>query len=185
MQTDRPVCAPCSDSTQCAFGAACRLAMSYDTGTFCFERCGPGGTCPADFTCDGEVCVLDLEGTPWAGCRDYLTCQVPESCDGVDQNCDGVVDDVDPTGPEAAAEIARCRAMGCVDASAVCSGGRWLCTLPPEICGDGRDNDCDGRVDEGCAPPGRGCGAAPAGIWAAAGLLAPFLRRRRTAPNVH
>src|SRR2546425_994331 len=29
----------------------------------------------------------------------------------------------------------------------------WRLFLPPEKCGDGVDNNCDGQTDENCAPP--------------------------------
>ncbi len=63
----------------------------------------------------------------------------PEICNDFDDNCDGVVDDVDddndgfqPTG---------CGGLDCDDSNAEIN------PFGQEIC-DGADNDCDGRVDE-------------------------------------
>ncbi len=70
------------------------------------------------------------------------------SCDGVDQNCNGVADD-DYAAPSTSCGIGICAAGGeniCVEGSVVdtCAPG-----LPGvEICDD-LDNDCNGLVDEG------------------------------------
>lgn len=74
-----------------------------------------------------------------------------EVCDGLDNDCNGVADDVSPefelcyTGPPNTAGIGVC-APGYF----VCSGGGWICygDIVPRDKGCGADdNDCDGAVD--------------------------------------
>jgi formylglycine-generating enzyme required for sulfatase activity len=90
------------------------------------------------------VCGLDVAAPP-------ACVPVPETCNGKDDDCDGVVDnDLSDTG-------AFCTSDGkgaCSQGHIVCEGGVLLCRAIPagvEGCGDGRDDNCDGRVDEGCA----------------------------------
>jgi MYXO-CTERM domain-containing protein len=125
-----------------------------------------------------------------------------EVCDGVDNDCDGKVDE----------DLSRACSNACGAGTETCSNGAWGgCDAPQptaEVC-DGIDNDCDGQVDEDdsglcgadevcfqgeCQPPNgnnddgmhAGCGCETNGTpspsallpFAALGLVM-FRRRRR------
>ncbi|MDC0747070.1 MopE-related protein [Polyangium mundeleinium] len=86
--------------------------------------------------------------------------QVPEICNGLDDDCDGVIDEspIDAGKPCGTSNIYPC-AFGtqqCVDGALVCTGN---IDPKPEAC-DGEDNDCDGTIDKaGNNPPADSVGA--------------------------
>ncbi|MCB9539066.1 MAG: hypothetical protein H6704_22790 [Myxococcales bacterium] len=116
----------------CAVGTgACRVAgaLACDAGT-------------------GQV-VCDAEAAP-AGV---------EACNGVDDDCDGVVDDVAGLGDACTAGQGACARSG----QRVCGPDGLVCDAQAgapgaEIC-NGRDDDCDGQVDEGVPGVGEACSA--------------------------
>jgi hypothetical protein len=86
----------------------------------------------------------------------------PEICNGIDDNCDGQIDEGDPGGGDPCVvtsggdnppkgECAK-GVTHCVSGSIVCVPNK----PSPEIC-DGLDNNCDGNVDEGDPGGGASC----------------------------
>jgi len=72
-----------------------------------------------------------------------------EACDGIDDNCDGQVDEGCPSctvGGPCGEDVGACT-KGSYDANCQCIG---MVGPTSEIC-DGIDNDCDGTTDEGIA----------------------------------
>ncbi len=141
---DLPVC-PCLATKPCYQGPPNTLAVNTAGKTTC--RVGTWDCAlPAGQQCVGQVLPA-----------------AREVCDGLDDDCDGVVDN-NP-------ELAPCGPGVCASMKKACVGGalqacNYAATPPPgysatEICGDGLDNNCDGNADEGCvcAP------AATAACW--------------------
>jgi len=135
-----------------------------------------------DDDCNGRIdegidCSCNYLGNDRGACTDAEKdasgeCQRPDAynetevrCgDGIDNDCDGSVDDTDADCQCSGDATRDCytgssetEGVGiCVTGEQTCENGRWgRCEnekLPDsgEICGDGRDNDCDGSTDESC-----------------------------------
>ncbi len=125
-------------------------------------------TDPNDYNCDGSVGYADADGDGWAACQECDDSNAnnypgaPEYCDGVDNNCDGTVDentavdaatwyadaDSDTFG-DASSSTASCSqppgnvsdATDCDDANAAVNPAET------EVC-NGIDDNCNGVVDE-------------------------------------
>ena len=136
------------------------------------NNCGAcGNVCAfpnAGASCQSGACVMggcdagfhDVDGDAGDGCEYACVPTVPstEVCDGVDNDCNGAIDD-SPTDPDLGTQcgapcpggslancVGACRpgTLSCQGGAKVCVGGQGPTT---EVC-DGVDNDCNGQVDE-------------------------------------
>ena len=172
-------CYDCSpgDSSSCPDGVAtrcqgtrkCRANGTWGACEGYVAKSGPEVCDGKDNDCDGRVdeefpekgkaCSLPggqgacAKGV-YADCvRGKLSCQSPgsgpEVCNGKDDDCDGVVDNVSYS-------PASCKISGKLG---VCALGTWRCVSQQKSCVEsraagketcnGEDDDCDGLVDEG------------------------------------
>ena len=127
---------------------------------FCYPKGQKGCTedpkKPGEFKCEGDCrtglqsCQPDLEGTRWSEC---ISNRGPERevCDNKDNDCNGKVDDNDPTGS------IPCGVSGkkgpCAIGESFCEKGKVSCkqtviAKSKEVCGNSIDDDCDGKVDQ-------------------------------------
>ncbi len=163
--------------TSAGLALACTQPAGYSAwDTDCDDadvRYHPGATesdCadPDDYNCDGSVAYADADGDGFAACTecdDASAAVFPgatEACNGLDDDCDGTIDE--PDAVDARSWYADADADGYGDAGSIaiacdapigygvdasdCDDA--LASVNPgatELC-NGRDDDCDGTTDE-------------------------------------
>ncbi|MCO4760412.1 MAG: hypothetical protein KC502_02835 [Myxococcales bacterium] len=174
-----PATSPCGSAGVCGEGKSvcsgglwtCDWAALGKKGYEAFEQVCDG----KDNDCDGKtdetlsaasngcktqgVCAHGSE----VGCKagkavcDYgfvLAFEATEtSCDGKDNDCDGQTDEAESLDvSQSGCAVGVCKGS----AKATCGNGKWQCSFKDvkgyessELSCDGKDNDCDGKTDEG------------------------------------
>jgi hypothetical protein len=110
----------------------------------------PPQDCPQDGVCGGSIAYCVDGSVVCDFGPNYEPVEV--TCDGLDNDCDGEVDEDLPQ-QQCPLHVGVCAGSisYCVDGSIICDYGPYY--EPVEVTCDGRDNDCDGMVDEGCPNP--------------------------------
>jgi formylglycine-generating enzyme required for sulfatase activity len=168
LNTDINNCGSCMNvcptrSRTCAGGTNARMACTTDAGCpgstcvvnsqpCCGAGCAPSKPSQGAGTCNFECNVgfVDLNGTTSDGCE--YKCSptgVVEECDGVDNNCNGQIDE------SLTAPAGLCLTQGvCSGTAPTCMGAQgWKCNYAataefPEVSCDNLNNDCDANIDE-------------------------------------
>jgi hypothetical protein len=130
---------PCVDAQQCDDGVAC----TFDTCDMTVGRCRftpDDSQCDNGVYCDGiELCKNAFGCVPGVPvtCDDMNACTI-DTCDEATHACMHALRDADGDGdPDA-----HCGGHDCDDSDPTVS------SLAPEICSNGKDDNCDGVTDE-------------------------------------
>jgi len=188
FQVASVACRPCNLDGDCGLaGAVCQ--GNEGDGAFCAVACGPDGTCPEGFHCDGGrdqgLCLLDEGSCECPEHADFLAadtlcwitnaqgtchgvrhceagalsnCSAPlaenETCDGVDNDCDGATDEESPGEPlcedETVCTDDFCLLGTCVNdvEDGFCAVGDGYCATHGEIKLDDPCKVCNTAVDD-------------------------------------
>ncbi len=138
-------------------GPSAEICNSIDDdcdGAIDEDNPGGGGACGSDvgecvpgaYQCVGGVLMCTGGVSPSA-----------ESCNGLDDDCDTLVDEEVPTDGACGSDVGECRpgVRTCMGGGFVCVGARGSTT---EVC-NGLDDDCDGTADEENPGGGAVCGS--------------------------
>lgn len=134
LQTDAANCGTCGNDCNALFPNSVGACMA---ATCSFAGCQAG--------------YYNIDGLEANGCEYACVPTGAETCDGKDNDCNGLVDDGTLPGvgdPCGFSDVGEC-SLG----AQVCQAGALVCVgnIDPvnELC-DVKDNNCDGMTDEGC-----------------------------------
>ncbi|MCB9643776.1 MAG: hypothetical protein H6728_11945 [Myxococcales bacterium] len=121
----------------------------YSSKGGCIEQADGSYRCEGSCAVGKQSCGTDRI---WGECVAQVT-PVEESCDGQDNDCNGLIDDNvagagNPCSHPTAKGICQRGSEQCVDGKLSCVS---LQKPVDEICGNGLDDNCDGQIDE--TPP--------------------------------
>ena len=183
-----------SEATSCGVGVCAASGATSCVDGSVVDSCAAGAPTGDDADCDGldndcdgvvddgyvsettscgvGVCVASgatscVDGSVVDSCAAGAPSGDDADCDGLDNNCDGAVDD-GYVSEATSCGVGVCAASGvtsCVDGSVVDSCAAGAPTGDDADC-DGLDNDCDGVVDDGYVSEATSCGV---GVCAASG----------------
>jgi putative metal-binding protein len=131
-----------------------KVACALQSETSRLAYCATLGGAPGP-DADGDTFTLCGSSTKRADCNDqrnFINPDAHELCNGLDDNCDGTIDDGHPT--EGAGEPCTIPGLSgaCFHGLTSCENGPRICkqTVFPiqEVACNGVDDDCDGRTDE-------------------------------------
>lgn len=165
-------CQPTNAGKDCPSNYVCQFVTDAKTSLSAYQ-CVPFGN--ATCTCSLRATQLALSTVcanknVFGSCKGERVCkpagltncigQIPESesCNKLDDNCDGETDNIDPKAVggqcKQSNEFGTCSGVftGCVSGNPICSAVK----PEPEIC-NGKDDNCNGKTDEGLCDDGNVC----------------------------